>query len=72
MALAIAVISVMASDEALSAWLIAASVPLVVIFGIDQTVLLILLSQIEWQHCSIAKAVESVVGLQTGYWGSCV
>ena len=71
MALAIVVISVMASGEALSAWLIASSAPLVVVFGINQVVLLILLSQIEWQHCS-AKAIESIVCLQTGYWGSCM
>ena len=48
MAMVIAVISVLASGEALSAWLIAASAPLVVVFGVDQVVLLILLSQIEW------------------------
>ena len=34
-------ISVLVSDEALSAWLIAASVPLVVVSGIDQVVLFV-------------------------------
>ena len=37
----IAGISVLVSGEALSAWLIAKSAPLVVIFGIDQVVLFI-------------------------------
>ena len=37
----IAGISVLVSGEALSAWLIAASVPLVVVSGVDQVILFV-------------------------------